>query len=56
MAEFDAELLDPKSTLDRALVRACKKLVARLILNSSDVMYNEMSVSDAVTLAYEDVR
>ena len=56
MEDFDAELLNPSSKLDRALVRACKKTVAILLLAARETLYNEMAVQDYITATYEDVR
>ncbi len=55
MAEFEQDLLNPSTALDASIVRACRKVVASLLVEKQAEEFNGLSVRDAVLFAYEDV-
>lgn len=56
LEEFSSDLLREDTHIDESLIRACKKVVADILVSNQDVEYNDMTIRDAITLSYEDIR
>ena len=56
LSEFESDLLSEHTGLDEALIRACKTVVARMLVEGKETVYNEMAVQDAILFTYDDVR
>jgi hypothetical protein len=52
--ELESDVLNNSKRLDLAMIRACKKIVALILIREKDVMRNGLTLKDAIMPSYEE--